>query len=92
MLCMAHITLSVPDEVHKEMKHHPEIKWSEIARQSIIEKTLLLKKSMNAGEFFRLLSPDTQKEIKSMTKKEGKKFYEEIKKKEWKRAKYLIQT
>ena len=89
---MAHITLSVPDEVYGEMKQHPEIKWSEIARQSIIEKTLLLKKRMNAKDLFKLLSPETQKSIKSMTEAEGKKFYKEMKKKEWKRAKYLIQT
>ena len=40
---MAHITLSVPDEVYKEMKRHPEIKWSEIARESIVRKLMMEK-------------------------------------------------
>ena len=32
---MVNVTLSVPEELHKVMKSHPEIKWSEIARQAI---------------------------------------------------------
>jgi len=35
---MVNVTLSVPKEVHKEMKKHPEIRWSEVARQAIIKK------------------------------------------------------
>lgn len=35
---MVNITLSMPKEVHKEMKKHPEIRWSEVARQAIIKK------------------------------------------------------
>jgi hypothetical protein len=35
---MVNITLSVPKEVHNEMKKHPEIRWSEVARQAIIKK------------------------------------------------------
>ena len=32
---MVNVTLSVPEKLHKVMKSHPEIKWSEIARQAI---------------------------------------------------------
>ena len=60
---MAHITLSVPDQVYKEMKLHPEIKWSEIARQSIVQKMLHLKKSIPTRDFFKLLPPRTQESI-----------------------------
>lgn len=31
---MANMTLSVPEELHKEILLHPEIRWSEIARQA----------------------------------------------------------
>lgn len=31
------LTLSVPDELYKEMKKHPQFKWSEVARQAIKE-------------------------------------------------------
>ena len=54
---MEHITLSIPDEVYKEMKNHPEVKWSEGAQESVIRKTLLLKKAMKtkggSGIYFR---------------------------------------
>lgn len=32
---MPNITLSIPDELHKIVKQHPEIKWSEVARQAM---------------------------------------------------------
>jgi hypothetical protein len=29
---MPNVTLSVPEDLHREMRAHPEIKWAEIAR------------------------------------------------------------
>lgn len=86
---MAHITLSIPDEVYKEMKAHPEIKWSEVARQNIIEKALHLKKTMHSSDLFKLLSPETQRNLETVNEKEYVKAYTQMKEKEWKRAKYL---
>ena len=34
---MVNVTLSVPEELHDIMKRHPEIKWSEVARQAMWE-------------------------------------------------------
>ncbi len=34
---MINVTLAVPEELHKIMKKHPEIKWSEVARQAMWE-------------------------------------------------------
>ena len=34
---MVNVTLAVPEELHKIMKKHPEIKWSEVARQAMWE-------------------------------------------------------
>ncbi len=34
---MANVTLAVPEELHTIMKSHPEIKWSEVARQAMWE-------------------------------------------------------
>lgn len=31
---MTNVTLAVPKELHEEMRRHPEIKWSEVARQA----------------------------------------------------------
>ncbi len=34
---MVNVTLAVPDELRRIMKGHPEIKWSEVARQAMWE-------------------------------------------------------
>ena len=35
---MGNITLSVPEELHKKMRRHTELKWSDIARQAFEKK------------------------------------------------------
>jgi predicted CopG family antitoxin len=35
---MTNLTLSVPDDLYDEMKKHPEIRWSEVARQALVKK------------------------------------------------------
>lgn len=30
--------MSVPDDLYEEMKKHPEIRWSEVARQALAKK------------------------------------------------------
>lgn len=32
---MPNMTFSVPDDLHQEMRSHPEIKWTEICRRAI---------------------------------------------------------
>jgi hypothetical protein len=41
---MTSLTLSVSKELKKMMDEHPEINWSEVARQSIMQKLALLAK------------------------------------------------
>ncbi len=41
---MTSLTLSIPKELKKLMDEHPEINWSAVARQSIIQKLTLLEK------------------------------------------------
>ncbi len=50
---MPNITLAIPVELKKKMDQFKEINWSEVARQAIWEKTVMLEK-MN-----RLLSKST---------------------------------
>ena len=40
---MANITLSIPEDLKKEMEEFPEINWSEVARTSIKQKIVHLK-------------------------------------------------
>lgn len=35
MMIVVNVTLSIPEALYKKMKKHPELNWSEIARQSI---------------------------------------------------------
>ncbi len=32
---MPNMTLSLPDDLHQELKAHPEIKWSVVVRQAL---------------------------------------------------------
>jgi hypothetical protein len=35
---MVNITLSIPEDLHKKMKKHSEIRWSEVVRRAIKER------------------------------------------------------
>ena len=62
---MGNITLSVPESVHKEMKHFSEIKWSDIARRAIIERIETLKITEKITNKNKL----TEEDIKNFSKK-----------------------
>jgi len=92
---MAHITLSIPDELYEEMKRHREIKWSEIARRSIKEEVEKRKGIVKGSDFFNKLPEETKngiREISRLSESDWKKFYKKMKAKEWKRAKSLMQA
>jgi len=55
---MANITLSIPNEIHKQMKHFSEVKWSEIARKAIIEKLELLQLAEKLASKSKLTEED----------------------------------
>ena len=40
---MTNLTLSIPDDLKAKMVRFPEINWSEVARQAIMEKTRVLE-------------------------------------------------
>ncbi len=65
---MVNVTLAVPEELHRMMKSHPEIKWSEIARQAMWEYAKRLE----------LLDSIAQKS--KMTEKEAEEIGKSIKK------------
>lgn len=35
---MPNVTLAIPEDLHKKMKQHTEIRWSEVVRKTISEK------------------------------------------------------
>lgn len=74
---MVSITLAVPEELKTEMDRHPELNWSEVARQAIREKVLLLHKL----DVFLAQSKLTEEDALELGKKVNKslaKRYKEL--------------
>ena len=57
---MGNITLSVPDEVHKEMRHYSEVRWSEVARKAIAEKLDALRLADKLAKKSKLSQEDVE--------------------------------
>lgn len=88
---MTNITFSVDDDLHKKMKEHPEIKWTEILRQSIIN---FLKKVeeldvISIKEFRERLDPELVKRIVDLDERQEFIFYNKAKKMEQERMNHL---
>ena len=62
---MGNITLSIPDEIHKDMRNFSEVKWSEVARKAIIEKLEALRLAESPAKKSKL----TEKDIKEFTRR-----------------------
>lgn len=92
---MAHITLSVPDEMYAEMKKHPHIKWSEAARQGIRQQMSYIRGVVSGKELLSRLSPDTRaalERISNLPKAVLRKQYKKMKESEKRRMKLLTRT
>ncbi len=89
---MTHITLSIPNEVYDAMKEHPEINWSAVARISIIEKTITLKKKIKSKELLHLLPQEVQESIMQANEKEAENFSKKVRGAGLKRTKFLTQA
>ena len=71
---MANITLSVPEELHKKMKKHSELKWSEVARQAFERKVDELELMEKMLQKSRLSEQDAQKAGHSINARIRKRF------------------
>lgn len=88
---MTNITFSVDDDIHKKMKEHPEIKWTEILRQSIINylKNVEEIDVISIKDFRERLDPELLQKIEELEEQEEILFYEEAKKMEQERLNRL---
>ena len=69
---MGNITLSIPDNIHKDMKHFSEVRWSEVARKAIIGKLETLRLAESLAKKSKLSEKDVKefsKKIKSLATK-----------------------
>jgi hypothetical protein len=55
---LANVTLAVSDELRKIMKRHPEIKWSEVARQAMWQYAKRLEMMDNVTKKSELTEKD----------------------------------
>ena len=62
---MANITLSIPNEVQKEMRHFSEVRWSEVARKAILERLETLRLAEKLAKKSKL----TEKDINDFSRK-----------------------
>lgn len=71
---MGNITLSIPDNIHKQMRHFSEVKWSEIARKAIIEKLELLQMAEMLAQKSKLTEEDVKKFNKKIKASASQRF------------------
>ncbi|HLC57993.1 MAG TPA: hypothetical protein VJH95_05445 [Candidatus Nanoarchaeia archaeon] len=71
---MVSITLAVPEELKKEMDVHPEMNWSEIARQAIRERIVILKNMDMLLAKSKLTEKDALEIGKKVNKAVAKRF------------------
>ena len=88
---MAHVTLSIPDSVYEDMKRYPEVRWSEIVRQTIVSYLEEMKGTSSSSEVRRLLSEDTLERLRKISSTKMANYHRRSVKEEWKRTKSLTQ-
>ena len=66
---MVSLTLAVPKELKEVMNKHPEINWSEVARQAIWEKSKILERMDKLLHKSRFTKEDALKHGNIVSKK-----------------------
>ncbi len=75
---MANLTLAIPDKLHKKMKKHSDIRWSEVVRKTIAEKIEMMETMDRLTKKSKL----TQKDVDEIAHKINKEVFEELNKNE----------
>ena len=70
---MPNMTLSIPADLKARMDHFKEINWSEVARQAIFQKTLLMDKMNQMMSASKIAEPDALYEGRKISRKISKK-------------------
>ena len=88
---MTNVTFSVDEELHKKMKEHPEIKWTEVLRQSIREYLEKVEEIdiISIKDFRDRLDPEILKKVEKLNEKDDILFYNEAKQMEEERLERL---
>ena len=70
---MPNMTLSIPVELKQKMDCFKEINWSEVARQAILEKTLIMGRMNQLMTSSRISEPEALYEGRKISRKVSKK-------------------
>ena len=73
---MGNMTLSIPNEVRKEMKQFSEVKWSEVARKAIIERLGTLRMAEELAKKSKLTESDVEQFSRKIKSLAAKRFLE----------------
>lgn len=71
---MGNITLSMPENVHADMRLFSEVKWSEVARKAIVDKLETLKLAENIAKKSKLSQSDVEQFSKKIKSSATKRF------------------
>jgi hypothetical protein len=86
---MANITLSVPEEVYRRMKSRRDVKWSEVAREAIIERLERLEGPIGFTASTRALARLIAKSgvnLDEVSVQEAIRYYRKMRELEWRRT------
>jgi len=73
---MVSMTLSIPENMKKEMELYPEINWSAVAREAFSRKLIILKEMNKILKKSKLTEDDALYFGKKITKKAAKQYRE----------------
>ena len=62
---MSNITLAIPEDLHRRMREHSEIRWSEVVRKSISQKI----EDLDMMDKLTAKSKLTQRDVESIASK-----------------------
>ena len=70
---MPNMTLSIPADLKARMDQFKEINWSEVARQAIHQKTLMMDQMNRMLSSSKISEPETLYEARKISRKVSKK-------------------
>jgi hypothetical protein len=86
---MANITLSVPEEVYRRMKRRRDVKWSEVAREAIVERLERLEGpvgfSAPTSDLAKLIARSGVT-LDDVSVEEAVRYYAKMRELEWRRT------
>ena len=85
---MANITLSLPEEVYRRMKRRRDVKWSEVARQAIVDRLERLERpvgfSAHSSDLAKLIA-ESGVNLDDISLDDAIRYYTKMRKLEWRR-------